>query len=156
MHSGRASTEGLASSCLASDRRALPRCQRLSQLDATLPLPQVITVPEALHTIYDMRDFLRRRAIVAVADDVAYPRELYRRARDMFMRLINGPERRRRGEFRLCHPTLLLRLPALHFGSPMYHAPSVEQRLPPMFGPSAECEWNRYALLRITAEGVNP
>lgn len=50
------------------------------------PLPRAQAIPEALHTVDDMRDIRRRRAIAAAADGVAYPRELHRRTHDMFMR----------------------------------------------------------------------
>ena len=162
MHSGQALPALLASSYPALGRLELRHCavlrrQRASQLVTAPPLPRAIAVPEVLHTIHNMRDILRRRAIAAAADGVAYLRELHRRARDMFMRLTDGPKRfRRRCKLRLRRSVLLVRLPAHHFGSPIHHAPIAEQRPPPAFRLLAKCGRVLCASLRITAEGGNP
>lgn len=88
---------------------------------------------------------------------VSHLRELHRRTRDMFMRLMDGPKHfRRRRKFGVCHPVLLFTLPTHHFGFPIYHAPIVEQRPPSTFGPLAECGWGLCAFLRTTVEGGNP
>jgi hypothetical protein len=162
MHSGQALPRLLASSYpalgrLESGRRTVLRRQRAAQIDSAPLLPRAIAIPEALHTVHDMRDIFRRRAIAAAADGVADLRELHRRARDLFMRLADGPKRfRRRGKLRLCRPVLLFRLPAHHFGSPIHHAPIMEQRSLAIFGPLAECGGDLYVFLRITLEGDNP
>jgi hypothetical protein len=162
MRSGQASPGQLASSYPTlgrreSGRRAVLCRQRASQIDSSPPLPRAIAIPEPLHTVHDMRDILRRRAIATATDGVADLRELHRRARDLFMRLTDGPKRfRRRRKLRLCRPVLLFRLPAHHFGSPIHHTPLVGQRLPAPFGPLAEWGGILCIFLRITLEGDNP